>query len=94
MAGYKDHLKKSKDTVRDFIKKKKTGLRLDYVNSAGGKGGTATDGKQGRRFFSDELTPVIAELLSVRHNRKHKDAVIKLHKQLGLILPIVFFCTG
>ena len=89
-AGYCDHLKKSKE-VREVIKKK-TGLRLDYVNSAGGKGGTSTDGKQGRRFYSDELIPVIEKLLDDACNRKHKDNMLKLHKQLSIILHIVS-CT-
>ena len=90
-AGYCDHLVKSKEAVQDAIKKK-TGLRLDYVNSAGGKGGTSTDGKQGRRFFTDELIPVIGDLLSSRCNKKHKENVLTLHKQLSVILRIVS-CT-
>ena len=65
---------------------RKTGLRLDYVNSAGGKGGTSTDGKQGHRFSPDQLKPVIQELLNKRNNVKHKDAMVKLHKQLSIIL--------
>ena len=79
-AGYCDHLYKSKGDVRETIKKK-TGLCLDYVNSAGGKGGTSTDGKQGRRFYSDELIPVIDDLLSKPSNKKHKDNMLTLHKQ-------------
>ena len=90
-AGFCDNLYKSKVEVRDFINER-TGLRLDYVNSVGGKGGTSTDGKQGRRFFSDELNAVIEELLSSTHNKKHKDAMTKLHKQLSIILRIVS-CT-
>ncbi|GAB1609579.1 hypothetical protein Ahia01_001243700 [Argonauta hians] len=85
-SGYSDHVIKSKEEVQDTIKKK-TGLRLDYVNSAGGKGGTSTDGKQGRRFYSDELTLVIGDLLSTRCNLKHKQNILTLHKQL--ILRIV-----
>ena len=69
--GYSDHVTKSKEKVQDVIKKK-TGLRLDYVNSAGGKGGTSTDGKQGRRFYSDELTLVIDDILIMPCNKKHK----------------------
>ena len=34
-----------------------TGLVLDGVRSGGAKGGTSMDGKQGRRFFSEELVP-------------------------------------
>lgn len=90
-AGYTDHLQQSKNEVRQFIKTK-SGLKLDYVNSAGGKGGTSTDGKQGRRFYSDELIEVIGELLSQPHNIKHKVAMMKLHKQLSIILRIVS-CT-
>ncbi len=90
-AGYSDHLIKSKETVQEEIKKK-TGLRLDYVNSAGGKGGTSTDGKQGRRFFTDELITVIDELLSTRCNMKHQENMRTLHKQLSVILRIVS-CT-
>ena len=90
-AGYRDRLFKSKGDVRDTIKQK-TGLCLDYVNSAGGKGGTSTDGKQGRRFYSDELTPVIGDLLCKPSNIKHKDNMLKLHKQISIILRIVS-CT-
>ena len=90
-AGYCDHLYKSKGDVRETIKQK-TGLCLDYVNSAGGKGGTSTDGKQGRRFYSDELIPVIDDLLSKPSNKKHKDNMLTLHKQLSIILRIVS-CT-
>ena len=77
------HLYESKDEVRDVINER-TGLRLDYVNSADGKG-TSTDGKQGRRFYSDELKTVIEELLSHPHNRKHKEAMTALHKQLSVM---------
>jgi len=71
-AGHCEHLKKSKEKVREVIKQK-TGLCLDYVNPAGGKGGTSTDGKQGRRFYSDELISVIDDLLGTPCNTKHKD---------------------
>ena len=90
-AGYSDHVIKSKEQVQGLIKKR-TGLRLDYVNSAGGKGGTSTDGKQGRRFFSEELLPVIDNLLSKPCNQKHKQHMITLHKQLSVILRVVS-CT-
>ena len=84
-------LNKSKDVVRDTIKEK-TGLRLDYVCGAGGKGGTSTDGKQGRRFFSDPVNPVINDLLASRSPRKHKDNILQLHKQISIILRIIS-CT-
>ena len=90
-AGFGQHLNTSKEGVREKITKE-TGLRLDYVCSAGGKGGTSTDGKQGRRFFSDELLPVIESLLNKANNQKHKENLMKLHHQLSIILRIVS-CT-
>ena len=90
-AGYKQVLDSSKNKVRDTIKEK-TGLMLGYVCTAGAKGGTSTDGKQARRFFSDELTLVLSELLSKNNNRKHKENVLLLHKQLSLILRVIS-CT-
>ena len=80
-----------KDEVRDTIKYE-TGLHLDFVNSAGGHGGTSTDGKQGRRFFSSNLQPVLRELLSKKNNIKHQESIIKLHRQLSMILRVVS-CT-
>ena len=90
-AGLGQHLDRSKKEVRDKIKLE-TGLRLDYVCSAGGKGGTSTDGKQGRRFFSDELLPIIEDLLSKVNNKKYQENLLKLHHQLSIILRIVS-CT-
>ena len=89
--GYKKVLEHSKDVVREAIKEK-TGLCLGFVCSAGGKGGTSTDGKQARRFFSDETVPVLKELLSKSNNKKHQDNVIILHKQLSIILRVIS-CT-
>ena len=90
-AGYKHILSTSKDTVRDAIKRE-TGLMLDYVCSAGAKGGTSTDGKQGRRFFSNEVVPVLKNLLSKQHNKKHLENILKLHNQLSLVLRVIS-CT-
>ena len=44
--------------------------------------------KQGQRFFTEEL---ISHLLSTRCNKKHKENVLTLHKQLGVILWIVYW---
>ena len=77
--------------MRDTIKER-TGLRLDYVCSAGAKGGTSTDGKQARRFFSNECVPVVKDLLSKQHNKKHQENVLRLHNQLSLILRVIS-CT-
>ena len=91
-AGYKDRLSKSKDDVREAIANA-TGLRLDYVNSVCAKGGTSTDGKQGRRFFSSQIKPVLEQLLSKASNNHYKDNIILLHHQLSLILRIIS-CTS
>ena len=90
-AGFGQHLQRSKDDVREVIKER-TGLRLDYVCAAGGKGGTSTDGKQGRRFFSNELVPVITDLLDKPHNLKQKGNLLKLHHQISIILRVIS-CT-
>ena len=87
-AGYEDRLSKSKDDVREAIANA-TGLRLDYVNPVCAKGGTSTDGKQGRRFFSPQIKPVLEQLLSKTSNKKHKDNIILLHNQLSIILRII-----
>ena len=72
--------------------RERTGLCLDFVCSAGAKGGTSTDGKQARRFFSNELIPVLEELLSKANNKKHQQNVILLHKQLSIVLRVIS-CT-
>ena len=66
--------------------------RTYYVNPVCAKGGTSTDGKQARRFFSCELEPVLKQLLNKKHNIKHKDNIILLHKQLSIILRVIS-CT-
>ena len=60
-------------------------LYLDRINTAGGKGGTSTNGPQGRRFFSEELAGVIGTLA----HEKQKDNLVFLHRQLSTILSIV-----
>ena len=81
-------LQKSKDTVRDTIKER-TGQQLDYMCSAGGKDGISTDVKQGRRSFSDELNPVISDLLGTRSARKLQANILQLHKQINIILQTI-----
>ena len=80
-AGYEMHLQKSRDEVRDAILQA-TGILLNYVNPVCAKGGTSTDGKHARRFFSPELDGVIGNLMSKKHNEKHKDNIDLLHKPL------------
>ena len=82
---YGESIRKSKDPIRESIRRE-TGLSLDYVNSAGGKGGTSTTGEQARRFFSEKSREVIQDLLSKQHNIKHQTNMIKLHEQLSIVL--------
>ena len=62
-----------------------TGLYLDQCNRAGGKGGSSTDGPQGRRFFSKELIDSIGKLA----HPKHKETLLLLHCQLSIVLSVV-----
>ena len=87
---YGEAIRKSKDPVRESIRRE-TGLSLDYVNSAGGKGGISTTGEQARRFFSEKSCQVIQDL-SKQHNIKHQTNMIKLHEQLSIVLRVVS-CT-
>ena len=66
-----------------------TGLYLDQCNKANGKGGTSTDGNQGRRFFSEEVLGVISDLLSGHSSIKHQENILLLHRQLSTILSVV-----
>ena len=77
-------IRKSKVRVLDTILQE-TGLYLDRVNTAGGKGGTSTNGPQGRRFFSEEVIETIEKLA----DQKHKDNLLLLHRQLSTILTVV-----
>ena len=63
-----DHIRLSKDKVLNTILQA-TGLYLDRCNTAFGKGGTSTNGPQGRRFFSEELIDTIKDLLSSKSSR-------------------------
>ena len=76
-----DPICRAKDRVLEEIYGK-TGLYLDRVNTAGGKGETSTNGPQGRRFFSKEL----AELIRTSDHDKHKDNLVHLHQQLSIVL--------
>lgn len=77
-------IRKAKKRVLDIIQTQ-TGLYLDSCNKAGGHGGTSTNGPQGRRFFSEELVPVLPMLC----DRRYIDNVLLLHRQLSVILRIV-----
>ena len=59
-------LDESRLRVLDIIKTM-TGMELDVVCSAGAKGGTSTDGYQGRRVFSEEFIPCIKEISDKRY---------------------------
>ena len=73
------------DRVLDTIHQE-TGLYLDRCNTAGGKGGTSTNGPQGRRFFSEEVIDTVEKLA----DSKHKDnLLLLLHRQLSTILSVV-----
>ena len=61
-----------------------TGLVLDVVCSGGAKGGTSTDGKQGRRFFSEELIPTLKKLTKEKY---HDD--LQMHALMTAILRVV-----
>ena len=76
--------RKAKEQVLKVIQQE-TGLYLDQCNKAGGKGGTSTDGPQGRRFFSEELIGSIEKLV----DPKHKDNLLLLHRQLSTIQSIM-----
>ena len=89
--GCKQTIEVARNKVRDSILTA-TGLRLDFVNSVCAKGGTSTDGKQARRFFTAASEPVLKAMLSKSHNMKHRDAILKLHNQLSIVLRIIS-CT-
>ena len=72
-------IRRAKEIVRDSIHDE-TGLKLDYVNSAGAKGGTSTTGEQLRAFFTDKCHPVINALLSKPNNIKHQEHMLNLHQ--------------
>ena len=65
--------------------RKDTGLNLDRVNAAGAKGGTTTNGPQGRRFFSEETITSIKNLA----NETHRENLLVLHLQISTILSVI-----
>ena len=93
-AGYQQWIEKSgprgepireaKDRVLEKIYQE-TGLYLDRVNAAGGKGGTSTNGPQGRQVFSEE----VIEALETLSDKKHQGNLLLLHRQLSTILSAV-----
>ena len=78
-----DPIRKSKEEVLKKIRLE-TGLILDQCSTAGSKGGTTTNGPQGRRFYSVELINTIGELVDL----KYKENLL-LHRQLSTILSVV-----
>lgn len=83
-----DHVRAAKGRV--FYKiQENTGLLLDQCSSSGGKGGTSTNGPQGRRFFSEELIETLHELTSKKNNQKYKDNLLILHQQLSVVLRVI-----
>ena len=58
---------------------------LDVVCSGGAKGGTSTDGNQGRRFFLHEVVPFIKLCVKERY----QNDVLKLHEPISVILRVV-----
>ena len=63
---------------------KETGLYLDKVDSSG-KGGTSTNGNQGRRFFSEEVIACLKILVP----EQHRDNLLLLHQQVATVLSVV-----
>ena len=79
-------IRQSKDCLLSAIYEE-TGLYLDRINTAGGKGGTSTNGPQGRRFFS-EVIDSIEKLV----DEKHRDSLLLLHHQMSTVLSVVSSC--
>ena len=77
-------IRKAKERVLSTLKAE-TGLNLDKVNPAGGKGGTSTTGSQGRRFFSEEVLKTITSLVG----EKCRENLLLLHRQLSTILSVI-----
>ena len=79
-----EHIRKGKERVLKNIKED-TGLVLDVVCTGGAKGGTSTDGKQGRRFFSEELIPTLQRSTKEKY---HND-LLQMHSLLSAILRVM-----
>ena len=78
-----DPIRRSRDRVLDILHKE-TGLYLDKVDSSG-KGGTSTNGNQGRRFFSEEVIACLKNLVP----EQHRDNLLLLHQQVATVLSVV-----
>ena len=78
-----DRIRRSRDRVLDALHTE-TGLYLDKVDSTG-KGGTTTNGNQGRRFFSEEVVVCLRNLVP----EQYKDNLLLLHQQVATILSVV-----
>lgn len=79
-----DPIRHARERVLDKIEND-TGLHLDRVSGAGGKGVTSTNGPQGRRFFSEE----VLDSIKILADKKHKDNLLLLHSQISTVLSIV-----
>lgn len=79
-----EHIRKGKERVFDGILSD-TGLCLDVVCSGGAKGGTSTDGKQGRRFFSEEVVCTLKRLTKEKYHEK----MLRVHALLSAIMRVV-----
>ena len=78
-----DPIRRARDRVLDALRKE-TGLYLDKVDSTG-KGGTSTNGNQGRRFFSEEIVVCLRNLVP----EQHRDNLLLLHQQVATVLSVV-----
>lgn len=58
---------------------------LDVVCRGGTKGGTSTDDKQGRRFFSEELAPTLKKAAKEKY---HVD-LLRIHALLSAFLRVL-----
>ena len=59
-----------------------TGFILDVVVE---QKETSTDGKQGRRFFSEELIPTLKRICK----KKYHDDLLQMHALMSTILHVV-----
>ena len=78
-----DPIRRGKDRVLKAIYEE-TGLYFEKVDSTG-KGGSSTNGNQGRRFFSEEVIESIKKLVP----EKHRENLLLLHRQISTILRVV-----
>ena len=58
---------------------------MDVACSGRAKGGTSTDGKQGRHFFSEEVVPTLKRLTKEKFHEK----MLRIHALLSAIMRVV-----